>query len=58
METTEAIIDEWTLEAELGDETVATVDFGAGPQGSLDDVESWQRIGDILGRITGIVEVD
>jgi hypothetical protein len=58
METTEAIIDEWTLEAELGDETVAAVDFGAGPEESLDDVDPWQRLGDVLVRITGSVEVD
>ena len=55
METTEAIIDEWTLDAEKDDETVAAADCLAGLDASLDDAEPWQRLGDILGRI---IEID
>jgi len=54
-ETIEAIIDEWTLEADPDDEAVVAVDVLAGLEPSLDDTEPWQRLGDILGRI---IEMD
>ena len=58
VETTEATIDERTLEAELGDETLAAVDSLSGLEAPVDDAEPWQRLGDILSRITGLVERD
>lgn len=58
MESTEAIIDEWTMEAGQDEETTAAVDFLAGREAHVEDVEPWQRLGDILGRIIGMVEVD
>ena len=58
METTEAIIDEWTMEADHDDETVAAAELSAGLDAPLDDAEPWQRLGDILGRIIGIVEME
>ena len=58
METTEAIIDEWMMEADHDDETVAAAKLSASLDASLDDTEPWQRLGDILGRITGVVGME
>lgn len=58
METTEAIIDEWAMEADHGDESVTAAELSASLDAPLDDAEPWQRLGDILGRITGIVDME
>lgn len=58
VDTTETIIDEWAMDTEQDDEMVAAADVLAGLEASLEDAEPWQRLGDILGRITGIVDLD
>ncbi len=58
MEATEAIIDEWAMEPDHDDESVTAAQLSAGLDAPLDDTEPWQRLGDILGRITGIVDME
>ena len=48
---------DWEIDAELFDETVDSQAL-AGIETDLEDVEPWQRLGDVLGRITGEVDTD
>ena len=48
---------EWEIDAELFDEAFDTQAL-AGIETDLEDVEPWQRLGDVLGRITGEVDTD
>ncbi len=48
---------DWEIDAELFDETFDT-QLLAGLETDLEDVEPWQRLGDVLGRITGEADTD
>jgi hypothetical protein len=48
---------EWEIDAELFDE-VFDAQALAGIETDLEDVEPWQRLGDLLGRLTGEVDTD
>ena len=48
---------EWEIAAELFDETFDTQAL-AGIETDLEDVEPWQRLADVLGRITGEADTD
>ena len=58
METTEAIIDEWTMDTDHDDELGIGSDILAGIETDCDDAEPWQRLGDVLERITVSLEID
>ena len=48
---------EWEIDAELFDETADTRAL-AGIETDFEDVEPWQRLADLLGRITGEADTD
>jgi hypothetical protein len=48
---------EWEIDPDLFDEAYDGDAF-AGIDTDLDDVEPWQRLGDVLGRLTGEAETD
>jgi hypothetical protein len=49
---------ELEIDAELFDEPFDALALLASIEASLDDVEPWQRLSDVLGRITGEAETD
>ncbi len=48
---------DWEIDAELFEEPFDGEAL-AGIDAALDDVEPWQRLGDVLGRLTGEAETD
>ena len=49
---------ELEMDGELFDEPIDALAMLAGIEASPDDLEPWQRLGDVLGQITGEVEAD
>lgn len=50
--------DVFEMDDELFDEPLDALDLLAGIETSLDDLEPWQRLGDVLGMITGEAATD
>ena len=50
--------DELEMDAELFDEPCDTLAVLAGLETTVEDVEPWQRLGDVLGRVTGELDTD
>jgi hypothetical protein len=50
--------DELEMDTELFDEQDDTLAVLAGLETTVEDVEPWQRLGDVLGRVTGEVDID
>lgn len=48
----------YEMDDELFDEAFDAEAMLAGIEASLDDAEPWQRLGEVLGRITGEIEAD
>ena len=46
------------MDGELFDEPIEALAKLAGLEASLDDLEPWQRLGDVLGQITGEAATD